>query len=125
MIVRRKAGQAEAYRYPNENIILTFTLLPVFGVIALTALATVCSSVLFVALAVVIAYSSSRAHHHTLMEAAHPVSASGTPELSTLVQECANRLHPGPVEVYVTPSRGLNAYTFGLELPKVLVLYSV
>jgi Zn-dependent protease with chaperone function len=113
-----------SYRYPSEYLILSVTLLLVFAVIALTAFATVCTSVIFVGLAIAMAYGSSRQHHQALMDGAHAVTPAGTPELSTLVQECVTRLRPGPVEVFVTPSRGLNAYTFGLESPKVLVLYS-
>lgn len=34
------------------------------------------------------------------------------------------RIQPGPVQIYVTPNQQLNAYTFGLSGPKVIVLYS-
>jgi Zn-dependent protease with chaperone function len=43
--------------------------------------------------------------------------------LDRLVQVCARRLRPASVEVYVAPSDELNAYTFGLGDPKVIVLY--
>jgi Zn-dependent protease with chaperone function len=33
-------------------------------------------------------------------------------------------LKPGKIEVYVASSNELNAYTFGLDTPKVIVLYS-
>ncbi len=33
-------------------------------------------------------------------------------------------MQPGEIDAFVVPSRGLNAYTFGLSSPKVVVLYS-
>lgn len=113
-----------AYRYPNERLILWLTMLLVFLVIAITATATVCTSVIFIGIAVGLAYFSSRSHHQALMQAAHPISSQDTPGLSNLMKECVARLRPGPVVGYVTRSRELNAYTFGLDTPKVVVLYS-
>lgn len=113
-----------AYRYPNERLILVLTIVLVLLVIALTATATICVSVIFILAAVVLAYASSRSHHQALIDRAHPVSTQGTPHLAKLVQECVTRLQPGVVQVFVTPNRQLNAYTFGLDSPKVVVLYS-
>ena len=56
-----------SYRYPGEHLILAFTLGLVLVVIAVTAAATVCGSVLFVGLMAVFAYSTTRAHHSALM----------------------------------------------------------
>ncbi len=112
------------YRYPGEHIILFGTLALVLVVIAVTATATVCGSVLFVAAMVVFAYFSTRAHHEDLMKSAVPVTPERAPGLYALVQAGTARLGPGPVEVYVTPSRVLNAYTFGLSSPKVVVIHS-
>lgn len=113
-----------AYRYPNERLILGVTLLVVAGVIALTATATVCASVLFIGIFLLMAYNSSRAHQQALMRAAHPVMAGTAPQLDRLVGLAAARLQPGPLEVYALPSQELNAYTFGLDTTKVLVLYT-
>jgi Zn-dependent protease with chaperone function len=113
-----------SYRYPNETIVLGLTLLLVGLVIFVTAVATVCTSVIFVLLAVFWAYFSSRSHHQNLVRAAYPVNQSRAPGLMRLFQECAARLKPGPWQAFVVPSRQLNAYTFGLDDPKVVVLYS-
>lgn len=113
-----------AYRYPNERLILILTIVLVLLVIALTATATVCVSVIFILAAVILAYASSRSHHQALIERAHPISTQATPHLAGLVQDCVTRLQPGVVQAFVTPSRLLNAYTFGLDTPKVVVLYS-
>jgi Zn-dependent protease with chaperone function len=113
-----------AYRYPHERLILALTLLLVFLVIALTATATVCTGLVFVVIAVLLAYSSSRAHHQALLQRAYPVTGQHTIGLAALVRQCLSRLGAGQVQVFVTSSRLLNAYTFGLSTPKVVVLYS-
>jgi Zn-dependent protease with chaperone function len=113
-----------SYRYPNEQLILGLTLLLVTGVIAVTATATVCTSVLIIALAVALAYSSSRSHHQALVQRAYRITPQKAPELTGILENCRTRLRVEPVEAFVTPSRDLNAYTFGLSSPKVIVVYS-
>lgn len=103
-------------------MILVVTLTLVLLVIAVTAAATVCGSVLFVGLALAVAYAGTRAQHQELMQKAYRVTPETAAGLWGLVQAGAARLGPGPVEVYVVPSRVLNAYTFGLSSPKVVVL---
>ena len=95
-----------------------------FLVIALTATATVCLSFVFVLAMVALSYAITRSHHRALLERARPVTAQDTPALATLVTESVARLQPGPVQVFVAPGRVLNAYTFGLASPKVVVLHS-
>jgi Zn-dependent protease with chaperone function len=113
-----------SYRYPTEYLVLGLTLLLVGLVIAITAVATVCASAIFVLLAVLWAYYSGRTHHQNLVRAAYPVTISSAPGLTRLFQESAARLKPGPFQAFVAPSRQLNAYTFGLDDPKGVVLYS-
>jgi Zn-dependent protease with chaperone function len=114
----------DSYRYPSELLILAVTLFLVFLVIAITAAATVCGSALFAVLAIGMAASASRAHHQALMERAIPVDSQRSPDLARLASECQRRLQPGPVDIFVTRSRELNAYTFGLSDIKAVVLYS-
>jgi Zn-dependent protease with chaperone function len=113
-----------SYRYPQESIILTLTLLLVTAVIVVTATATFCTSVIFIIGFFIISYTFSRSHHQALMRSAEAVTSQGTPELAELARRGVARLQPGPVEVYVSPERALNAYTFGLTSPKVVVLYA-
>lgn len=113
-----------AYRYPGEQIILAVTLTLVFIVIALTATATLCGSVLFTLVMVAFSYGASRVRHEELLKHAQPVTLQTAPGLAALVRECAARLQVEPVQVFVAPSGVLNAYTFGLTAPKVVVLYS-
>jgi Zn-dependent protease with chaperone function len=70
------------------------------------------------------AASASRAHHQALIERAFPVNAQNSPDLERLASECKRRIQPGPVDIFVTRSRELNAYTFGLSDIKAVVLYS-
>jgi Zn-dependent protease with chaperone function len=113
-----------AYRYPNERLILTFTILLVLVVIALTATATVCTSVIFILLFVIFSYNLSLSHHNALLRAARPVTPQSMPDLAQVLQRGVARLQPGAVEAYVVSSDELNAYTFGLSTPKTVVLYS-
>lgn len=113
-----------AYRVPYEHLILGLTFLLVLGVIALTATATVCASVVFLFAFVIFSYQAGFSHHQQLIRAARRVDRQHMPELDELVQQGITRIQPGPVEVYVLPSRELNAYTFGLNSPKVVVLYA-
>lgn len=113
-----------AYRYPSEQLILGVTILLVLGVIALTATATVCASVIFILAFVALAYQMGLSHHRQLVRAARRVEPQSMPALAELARSSIERLQPGEVEVYVLPSRDMNAYTFGLSSPKVVVLYA-
>ena len=113
-----------AYRYPHERLILALTLFLVFLVIALTATATVCLSAVFIVAMVALSYAISRSHHKALLEQALQVTPQDTPGLAALVDESVARLQAGPVRVFVAPNDTLNAYTFGLSSPKVVVLHA-
>jgi Zn-dependent protease with chaperone function len=113
-----------SYRYPNEHLVLFFTILVVFLVIALSATATLCASVVFIAIAVLLSYYTSRSANKELVDHAQQINVESSPELISLVQTCKDRIRPGKVEVFIAPSRQLNAYTFGLSDPKTVVLYA-
>jgi Zn-dependent protease with chaperone function len=121
---RRRPYNTTAYRYANERLILALTLLLVFFVIALTATATVCLSFVFVVAMVAISYALSRSHHQALMERARQVTPQDMPVLAALAAESIARLQTGLVHVFVAPLNTLNAYTFGLSSPKVVVLHA-
>ncbi len=111
-----------SYRYPNERIILALTLFLVFAVIAVTAVATFCGSILFVLAMLVISYLLNRAHHNSLIEKAHPVTRRSEPDLANLVRDCGVRLQTGSFSTFIAPGNALNAYTFGLVEPQVVVV---
>ena len=113
-----------AYRYPHELLILTMTLLLVFAAIALTVTATVCTSSIFILGFISLSFYLTWSHHRSLINTAMLLSQQQNPPLSRLVRVASERLRPGNIKVYITRSRSLNAYTFGLSSPKVIVLYS-
>jgi Zn-dependent protease with chaperone function len=110
------------YRYPNETLILSATLLLVGAIIAFTAAATLCGGGIFVIGMVAVAFLLNQAHHSDLVRKAQPAEA--VPQLAGLVRETARRLGVRNVKTYVAAAPVLNAYTFGLADPKVIVLYS-
>jgi Zn-dependent protease with chaperone function len=113
-----------AYRYPNERLILGVTILVVVGVIIFTAAATACLSGVFVFGLFILGYFTSKSHHHSLIQSAQRITINSEPNLSQTIKECADRLQVEPVQVFVLPSRTPNAYTFGMDSPKAIVLYS-
>jgi Zn-dependent protease with chaperone function len=113
-----------AYRYPSEQVIFFLTILAVFIVIVVTAGATICLSVVFIAIMIGVAYYTNKAHHQELMKQAYAVTPQSAPQMAVLARDCIARLQPGPIELYIAPNPELNAYTFGLDNPKVVVLYS-
>jgi Zn-dependent protease with chaperone function len=119
-----KPYRTTAYRYPNELLILYLTSILVFLVIALTATATFCASVIFVLLAVGLAYFSSHTQHQRLMEQAFRITPKTSPNLIRIFRKCQSLLGANNVEVFVAKSPVLNAYTFGLDNPKSVVIYS-
>jgi hypothetical protein len=62
-------------------------LLLVALVIALTATATVCLSVIFVAAAVLISYTATRSHHRALVARAWRVTPPRAPRLAALWED--------------------------------------
>ena len=123
-ITAKPTFSTTAYRYPRERFILALTLILVFLVIALTATATICLSAVFILGMVVISYRANRVRHRQLLERALQVMPQDTPRLATLTTETIARLQVESVQVFVAPHDFLNAYTFGLSSPKVVVLYS-
>ncbi len=112
------------YRYHNEQVVLFLTLLLVLGVIVLTSTVTFCLSGVFVAAMFVLSAMMIHSHHQALMRSAFPVNPLRTPELAVLVDDCARKLQPGSVDIYLANKNQINAYTFGITSPKILVMYT-
>ncbi len=112
------------YRYPYEYIILAATILIVLLVIAITAAATVCTSAIFVPAVVIFGYFASRSKHQALLSEAQQVTPQTAPDMIPLINENSTRLQVEPVNVFIVRSNQLNAYTFGMDSPKAIVLYS-
>ncbi len=124
IIATQRTFNTAAYRYPNERLILVLTLLLVLAVIALTATATICLSALFIVVFVAVAYGMNRSQHNELLRRARRVTPQSAPGLADVAEDAIARLQPGDVQVFVAPSRKLNAYAFGILPPKVVVLNS-
>ncbi len=112
------------YRYPYEYFILLITIAVVLLVIALTVVATVCTSAIFVLLVLIYGYYSSKSKHQALLSQAQQITPQSAPEMIPLIQVNSARLQVEPVNVFIVPSSQLNAYTFGMDSPKAIVLYS-
>ena len=114
----------KSFRHPSETPIYYLTLLMLGGIVAFSALPTVCLMPLLVLGFIALSYWMSQSHHKQLLSQAYRVTSQSTPRLAALAQDCLNRLRPGAVEFYVLPQNVLNAYTFGFSKPNVVVLYS-
>ena len=123
-VISARPFDTTAYRQPSERFILALTLILVLLVIVLTSTATFCLSGVFVLAMVVISYLSSRSTHQALLQSGWRITPQDTPVLAAMVDQIAARLRPGPLEVFVAEAKTLNAYTFGLSSPKVIVLHA-
>ena len=112
------------YRYDNEQGILVLTILLVLGVIVVTSTVTFCVSGIFIIAMFILSALLISSHHRVLIRDALSVNALQFTELAEVVDECALKLQPGALDVFVVNQNLMNAYTFGINTPKVLVLYS-
>jgi Zn-dependent protease with chaperone function len=113
-----------SYRYPTEHWILVVSIGLLLLVIAATAVITFHTSILIIGLAVSLAYITGRAQHQMLIHKAFKIDERQTPELWGITRQCEALLKTTSTEYFVTRNSALNAYTFGLSSPQVVVLYS-
>lgn len=116
--------RSRRYRYDNEQVVLFLTILLVLAVIVLTSTVTFCLSGVFILVMFILSGLMVRSHHQSLMRSAFAVDEVSSPGLAGLVDECTRKLQPGYVEVFLAKKNQVNAYTFGVTSPKVLVLYT-
>lgn len=116
--------RSRRYRHDNEQVVLVLTVLLVFAVIVITSTVTFCLSGVFIIVMFALSAWMVRSHHQSLMRDAVRVDRVSTPGLAAVVGECQRKLQPGPVDVFLVNKRQMNAYTFGISDPKVLVVYS-
>lgn len=113
-----------SYRYPGEQIIFLVTIALLLGILALTALPTLCLVPLAALVFFAMIYSSSQAHFREVARTGIAITRERAPQLADLVETCIRRLRPGDVKFFILPSQQLNAYTFGLSRPNAVVIYS-
>jgi Zn-dependent protease with chaperone function len=112
-----------SYRYPNETAIFWATIILLFIAFLISAGTTICLIPVAMAIFIVIAYITNQNAHRALLQQGVRVSEERLPSVAALAQDCVNRLKPDPVDIIIIPQRQLNAYTFGLSNPKVVVLF--
>ncbi len=129
-------------RHPSEIPILLITLLvisamaliTIAAITGLTAGTAFCVSLCAVPLLGLLMLGASTMtnvqHHQALIRQAYRVPVDrrtgeneALDEIGEMVRECRQALGCEPVEVFIVPGRQVNAYTFGLNSPKVIVLY--
>jgi Zn-dependent protease with chaperone function len=118
-----------AYRSEEEYPILLLTLVIIGGLFLISAGFTVCLAPLLLILAVAAAYQSNRSGHAALLRQAYRVPLDGGESLpfsrvAEAARECLRRLRPGSIDLFIARGREVNAYTFGLGDPKVVVLFA-
>ena len=113
-----------AYRFPNEILVLSLTIILFVSVIAFTVTATVCVSGIFILAVLILSYTSMQSQHQMLLQKAKLATDEAVPGMGIIISEAKNRLQVEPVDIFIAPSRVLNAYTFGLSSPKAIVLNS-
>ena len=113
-----------SYRYPSELFILLVTVFMITGALAISAVPTLCAVPFIGLVFIFISYQLSQAQQRRIVRAGIPVSWEQTPQLAGLAQDCVQKLKPGQVQFFVLPNDQLNAFTFGISNPKMVVLYS-
>ena len=116
--------RSRRYRVDNEQVVLVFTVLLVLAVIIVSSTVTFCASGIFILLMFFLSAMMTRSHHQSLLRDAVALNPVKMPKLAAEVEECARKLQPGPVDVFIARKNQMNAYTFGISDPKVLVIYS-
>ena len=113
-----------SYRYPLEQLILVLTISLLSIAAVVFAGPTLCLAPVFLIVVIALSYRMNQVQHQALLAQGAPVSSSNLPALDRIMNQIARRLRVGPVVFFVVPGRQVNAYTFGLSDPKVVVVFS-
>jgi Zn-dependent protease with chaperone function len=105
-------------------MILAVTVLLVISILVISATLTLSLAGFFILLILGFSYLANRSQHTSLIRRSYQINSRSSPELVNLARACQARIQPGAVQVYIAPSSQLNAYTFGLTDPKVIVMFS-
>lgn len=116
--------RANLLRDPSEQPILWITIILILVVFVLLAGPSLCLVPIGAIILIAFSYQMNQVHHRDIMRSATRVTGQSAPSLARLAAECGQTLDTGPFELYVLPARQLNAYTFGISNPRVVVLYS-
>lgn len=114
----------EKFRYPGEQTILSLTIVAILAAVLLTAGVSIFIIPLAAGAFIFISYQMNAAHHRQIIRSAHLATAESLPEINLLAQQSAARLKSPKFKLYVLKRGELNAYTFGISDPRVVVMYS-
>ena len=114
----------KSYRYPSETWILLLTILIIGLVFLVTAGFTICLAPIFLVVILVMSYLANQSHYRSLISNAFKVTEEKAPRLADIVENSRKCLGAGPVDFFVVPQKVRNAYSFGINAPQGVVLYS-
>lgn len=112
------------FRYPSENTTFGITLLIVLVVLVISAIFTFFIAPVIAIILVAFSYFGTKSMHAQLVRQAQHVDMQSSPELTQIAIESARKLEAHGVEVYIVRNDQRNAYTFGLDKPQNIVIYS-
>ncbi len=118
------ARRLTAYRYSTEQWILYLSCIAVLFITLITAVLTFRIGLILIAAGLLLTYFSNRVQYARLLRQAMLVSDQNAEALTHLARECASRLGCDPFQLFIARSPALNAFTFGLRDPKIVVLHS-
>ena len=110
------------YRDPQENLVFGITLVVILVVTLFTAGLTLCIFPILLVMFLFYSYSASQSHHAALQRQARPIE--DFPRAAQLAEIARRSIRAPQVQTMLLRSGELNAYTFGMTSPNVVVLYS-
>ncbi len=110
------------YRDPQEHLIFGITLVVIFLLALFTAGLTLCIIPLLLVMFLFYSYSATKSHQAALHRQSRPVEQF--PRVAELVEWTRRSICAPQVQTMIVNSKELNAYTFGMTTPNVVVLYS-
>jgi len=110
------------YRYQYEGVIFAGTVILLVVILVLTAGFTLCLIPLFIIVIFTVSFFINRASHQALVEGGKNIQE--IPSLAPLAASCKKGLRAGRTDIVIVRNEAVNAYTFGLSNPKMIVLNS-
>lgn len=113
-----------SYRYPSESSTFIVAFIIVLAVLIISAFFTYGITLLLAIFMLFMAYVSNKSMHAQLVRQAYHVDNRTSPDLTRIAIDAAGKLDVHGVELFLVRSQQRNAYTFGLDKPQTVVIYS-
>jgi Zn-dependent protease with chaperone function/uncharacterized membrane protein YkvA (DUF1232 family) len=110
----------EMYRHPRESLALALSVAILVGLSALGGLVLGVLLIVFLGAS----YALARMGHEQVLRGAIQVSHESYPRVQSCLDRCYGHLPYVSMNVVVVESPHLNAYTWGIDSPYTMVLYS-